>query len=75
MFKHRDELIKELDLDAVETVNKYIQKQKQQEKKEKVHKSINKDFDLRDNFLGIKQLKKNHINLYQMSSKTKTAPE
>ena len=58
MLKHRDICIKELDLEAAIITTKYIDKQRKQEKQDRVHRSINKDLDLKDNFLGIRQLKK-----------------
>ena len=40
--------------------NKYIRKTSKKEKKERVHRAINKDLDLRSNFLGLRQLKRKY---------------
>ena len=57
MLDDRSDYVKELDMEAAKTIDYHIQKLRKQERKDKIHSTINKDLDLRDNFLGIRQLK------------------
>ena len=60
MFNELDKAIIDLDIETAVVINKHIDKLKKQERKNKVHKTINKDLDLRCNFLGIRNLKKKY---------------
>ena len=61
MLDIRYKNLEELDLEAVAIASKYIEKQQRGETKQRDQQSINKDLDLNDNWLGLKQLK----NKYQ----------
>ena len=50
--------MKELDLERCQTINKQIQKQKRQENKKHTLKMLSNELDLRDRWLGIRNLKR-----------------
>ena len=55
--------IEEADFEGADAINKYIKQLKPKEKEQRIRESIDKDLDLRDKFLGIRQLKKPYQTL------------
>ena len=60
LIRQRGEALLEYDVDRAQTLNRQIQKQKRKEKKEATLKSVSKDLDVLDRFLGLRNMKRGY---------------
>ena len=63
LIEQRGQALLERDVETVQYYNKEIQKRKKAERRQQVLQSVDKDLDLRDRWMGIRNLKKGYQSL------------